>query len=99
MLALGPASRSRPASSPFPCSRCFSSRGYAASSSSSSCQELEGLGGGKARRQERRGGKSCSELVPGRTVEDEGCTRISTSTVSTSRARGDSLPLGPRSWG
>lgn len=54
MLALGPASGSPPASSPFPCSRGFGSGGCAASASSSSCLGLEGLGGGKARRQDRK---------------------------------------------
>lgn len=66
MLVRGPASRSSPASSPFPDSHCFCGGGCAASASSSSCRGLEGLGGGKARKQERRGGKSCSQYIPGR---------------------------------
>lgn len=72
MLARGPASRSSPASSPFRDSHCLGSGGCAATASSSSCRGLEGLGGGKARKQERRGGKSCSQYILGRGWRMEG---------------------------
>lgn len=54
----------------------------------------------RARRQDRK--EEEERAAPSRSpdggVEDEGCTQISTSTGSPSRARGDSLLLGPRSW-